>query len=146
MRSRRQGRLRRFARNGPTCERDRGFGVSMAQRGLGSARGIAVLHRLGGLRRCLQPARRRSVWLEPEEEWSRPHAPSDFTRVGGQRAVLRALPRMSSAPKVGSLDSPLEEFEPSVPDEGKPTHASITFDRYRWLSRRSESGAADLWR
>ena len=32
-------------------------------------------------------------------------------------------------------------FEPSVPDEGKPTHASVTFDRYRCLSRRSDTCA-----
>jgi hypothetical protein len=35
-------------------------------------------------------------------------------------------------------DSPLEGdgFEPSVPNEGKPTHASVTLDRYR--RRRSD--------
>jgi len=29
-------------------------------------------------------------------------------------------------------------FEPSVPGEGTPTHASVTYDRYRRLSRRSD--------
>ena len=40
-------------------------------------------------------------------------------------------------------NSSLEErrFEPSVPDEGKPTHASVTFDRYPRLSRRSDTCA-----
>jgi len=41
------------------------------------------------------------------------------------------------------VDSPLEEdgFEPSVPDEGKPTHASVAFDRYRRHSGRSDTCA-----
>jgi hypothetical protein len=45
-----------------------------------------------------------------------------------------------------ALDSLLEErrFEPSVPDEGKPTHASVTFDRYPRLSRRSDTCARRL--
>jgi hypothetical protein len=36
---------------------------------------------------------------------------------------------------------PGEGFEPSVTDEGKPTHASVTFDGYRRLSRRSDTCA-----
>ena len=41
------------------------------------------------------------------------------------------------------IDSLLEGdgFEPSVPDEGKPTHASVTFDRYRRHSRRFDTCA-----
>src|SRR5215470_17043296 len=69
-----------------------------------------------------------------------------------KRAVIRAdvlisAAAISSAKRFAQIevvtDSPLEEagFEPWVPDEGKPSHASITFDRYRRHSRRSDTCA-----
>ena len=69
-----------------------------------------------------------------------------------KRAVIRAdvlisAAAISSAKRFAQIevvtDSPLEEagFEPWVPDEGKPSHASITFDRYRRHSGRSDTCA-----
>jgi hypothetical protein len=68
-----------------------------------------------------------------------PHPPSCRCDGRRQRAKLRgeALDKIfvRVRPRFAG-DSLLEGdgFEPSVPGEGKPTHASATFDRYRRLS------------
>ena len=67
-----------------------------------------------------------------------------------KRAVIRAdvlisAAAISSAKRFAQIevvtDSPLAGFEPWVPDEGKPSHTSITFDRYRRHSGRSDTCA-----
>ena len=60
------------------------------------------------------------------------------------RAVSRRLKQSAIRLEIASSHDLLLEgdgFEPSVPDEGKATHASVTFDRFWRLPRRSDSCA-----
>src|SRR5438477_9978742 len=58
-----------------------------------SADDIAVLRRLADWQRRWQPARRRPVQFQPEEQRPRPRRPGDLSGDRGQRAVVGALPR-----------------------------------------------------
>src|SRR5258707_3974169 len=73
-------------------------------------------------KRSRAPVRSRHVPL------SRPQPPQTAAKVRGFSPTAPGF--------TAETDSPLEGdgFEPSVPGEGTPTHATVTYDRYRRLS------------